>query len=291
MTDVIGHLSAEEESGATSVAAASAVTRPAGRLGFRIGLGIVGVAVFLAVFGPYIVPHDPNDQELLKRLASPSAEHWLGTDALGRDVFSRLVVAARIDLGVGVLGALFPFLLGTLVGATAAYFGSVWDLAVVRLTDLVLAFPVYVLIITLIAVGGSGITTLLIAFTAVGWVGYARVVRSTVLRVKNEDYIAAARLGGVSHVRILTLHLLPNVLRSSLTILVTDVMFVLLGLAAFSYLGLGIQPPTADWGAMIAEAQPYMQQQWWLIAAPGFMIALVGTGLMLIGERLDDRTS
>ncbi len=262
----------------------------ASRLGYHVGLGILGLAVLLAVAGPYIVPHDPYEQDLMNRLATPSFTHWLGTDALGRDVFSRLVAAARVDLGVGFLGAFLPFVVGTILGGAAAYFGSIWDVIVMRLTELVLAFPVYVLIITLIAVGGSGIQTLLIAFTAVGWVGYARVVRSVVLRVKQEDYVSAARLGGVSHGRIMILHLLPNVMRSSLTLLVTDVMFVLLALASFSYLGLGIQPPTPDWGAMIAEAQPYMQQQWWLIAAPGFMVALVGSGLMLIGERIDDRT-
>ncbi|RJQ86411.1 ABC transporter permease [Amycolatopsis panacis] len=280
----------ELSAGATAghVAVATATRRPARRLGFRIGLVIIGVAVLLAALGPYIVPYDPNAQDLLNRLASPSAAHWLGTDALGRDTLSRLVAAARVDLGVGILGALLPFIAGTVIGGIAAYFGSIWDLAVTRLVDLVLAFPVYVLIITLIAVAGSGVKSLLIAFTLVGWVGYARVVRSVVLRVKNEDYISAARLGGISHFRTLLRHLLPNVLRSSLTVLVTDVMFVLLGLASFSYLGLGIQPPTPDWGAMIAEAQPYMQQQWWLIAAPGFLIALIGSGLMLIGERLDD---
>lgn len=282
MSEMTANLSADD--------AVASTPTPASRLGYRIGLTIIGVAIVVAVLGPYVVPHDPIEQDLLNRLATPSGEHWLGTDALGRDVFSRLVAATRVDLGVGFLGALFPFLLGTILGGAAAYFGSVWDAIVMRLTDLVLAFPVYVLIITLIAVGGSGIKTLLIAFTAVGWVGYARLVRSVVLRVKNEDYIAAARLGGISHGRIMAVHLLPNVLRSSLTLLVTDVMFVLLGLASFSYLGLGIQPPTPDWGAMIAEAQPYMQQQWWLIAAPGLMIALVGSALMLIGERIDDRT-
>lgn len=272
-----------------TVEAMSSERTPVSRLGFRIGLAIVGAALFVAVFGPYIVPHDPIKQDLMNRLAAPSATHWLGTDALGRDVFSRLIAAARVDLGVGVLGAILPFTVGTIVGGIAAYFGSIWDLAVMRVTDLVLSFPVYVLIISLIAVGGTGIRTLLIAFTLVGWVGYARLVRSAVLRVKNEDYISAARLGGISHPRIMIVHLMPNVIRSSLTMLVTDVMFVLTALASFSYLGLGIQPPTPDWGAMIAEAQPYMQEQWWLIAAPGFMIALIGSGLMLIGERLDDR--
>ncbi|ANN21668.1 nickel ABC transporter permease [Amycolatopsis orientalis] len=262
---------------------------PVGRFGFRFGLAIVIAAALMAAVGPYLVPHDPNEQDLLGRLAGPSWSHWLGTDALGRDVFSRLIVAARVDLGVAFLGAFIPFIVGTVLGGVSAYFGSIWDLAVTRLVDLVLSFPLYVLIISLVAIAGGGVKPLLVVFTLVGWVGYARLIRSTVLRIKNEDYIFAARLGGVSHLRILVRHIWPNAIRSSLTLLVTDMMFVLLGLASLSYLGLGIPPPTADWGGMIADAQPYMQQQWWLIAAPGFMIGLIGAGLMLIGERLDDR--
>jgi peptide/nickel transport system permease protein len=262
---------------------------PVGHFGFRFGLAIVVGAALMAVLGPYLVPHDPNKQDLLSRLASPSSTHWLGTDALGRDVFSRLVVAARVDLGVAFLGAFIPFVVGTALGGISAYVGSIWDLAVTRLVDLVLSFPLYVLIISMVAITGGGVRPLLVVFTLVGWVGYARLVRSTVLRLKNEDYISAARLGGISHLSILVRHIWPNAIRSSLTLLVTDMMFVLLGLASLSYLGLGLPPPTADWGGMIADAQPYLQRQWWLIAAPGFMIALIGSGLMLIGERLDDR--
>ncbi|PKW15460.1 ABC transporter permease [Saccharopolyspora spinosa] len=289
MTDLRASTSAEAGGSQAIEEVVASAKMPVGRFGFRFGLAIVILAALMAIVGPYIVPHAPDEQDLLARLASPSSTHWLGTDALGRDVFSRLIVAARVDLGVAFLGALFPFILGTVVGGVAAYFGSIWDLAVTRLVDLVLSFPVYVLIISLVAIAGGGVKTLLIVFTIVGWVGYARVVRSTVLRLKNEDFIYAARLGGISHLRILVRHLCPNAIRSSLTLLVTDMMFVLLGLASLSYLGLGIPPPTADWGGMIADAQPYMQQQWWLIAAPGFMIALIGSGLMLIGERLDDR--
>jgi len=289
MTDLIVDPPAKAGRSYTSGEVVASARKPVGRFGFRFGLTIVILAALLAIVGPYIAPYNPNAQDLLVRLASPSSAHWLGTDELGRDEFSRLIVAARVDLGVAVLAALFPFILGTVVGAVSAYFGSIWDLAVTRLVDLVLSFPVYVLIISLIAIAGGGIRTLLIVFTVVDWVQYARLVRSVVLRLKNEDYISAARLGGVSHLRILVRHLWPNAMRSSLTLLVTDMMYVLLGLVSLSYLGLGIPPPTADWGGMIAGAQPYMQQQWWLIAAPGFMIALIGSGLMLIGERLDAR--
>jgi peptide/nickel transport system permease protein len=289
MTGVTGDRPAEAGGTPAIEEVVASARMPVGRFGFHCGLAIVILAALMAAVGPYVVPHDPNEQDLLGRLASPSSTHWLGTDALGRDVLSRLVVAARVDLGVAFLGAFFPFIVGTVVGGIAAYAGSIWDLAVTRLVDLVLSFPLYVLIISLVALAGGGVKPLLLVFTLVGWVGYARLVRSTVLRLKNEDYISAARLGGISHVRILVRHIWPNAIRSSLTLLVTDMMFVLIGLASLSYLGLGIPPPTADWGGMIADAQPYLQQQWWLIAAPGFMIALIGSGLMLIGERLDDR--
>ena len=267
---------------------------PAGRkrrvlAGYRISFAIVVGAVLLAIFGPYIAPHDPNAQNLLVRLQPPSSAHWLGTDDLGRDVFSRVLVAARIDVGVGILGALLPFVLGTVIGGLAAYFGSVWDLMLMRLGDLVLAFPVYVLVIALVAVEGSSVKTLLFVFTVVGWVPYARVVRAAVLQVKGFDYITAARLGGLSNARVIVRHLLPNVIFNSVTVLITNVMVVLLTLASFSYLGLGIQPPTAEWGAMIAEAQPYMQQQWWLVAAPGVMIAVIGFGFLSLGERFNER--
>lgn len=252
-------------------------------------LTIIGLAVALAIFAPLIVPHDPDAQNVLERLQSPSSAHWLGTDGLGRDVLSRLLVATRTDLTIGLLGALLPCLLGCTLGVLAGYVRGALDLIVMRLCDLVMAFPVYVLIITLVALQGAGARSILIAFTLVGWVPYARLMRDAVGRIRGEDYIAAAFLGGIASRRILVRHLLPNAFRPLLAYVVLDVMLVILTVAAFSYLGLGIQPPTAEWGAMIAEAQPYLQHQWWLTAAPGAMIAGVGLGFVLLGEVVDER--
>lgn len=273
-------------------ASSGAITRGVGgrrAVALWLPAAAVALAVILAVIGPWIAPHDPNAQDVLNRLAEPSARHWLGTDDLGRDVLSRILAAFRTDIPLGFAGAFLPFLLGTLIGSSAAYIGGVVDQLAVRLADLIIAFPVYVLAISLVTVTGFGPKTLLLAFTCVGWVPYARISRAAVLRLKKADFVAAARLGGLSHRQVLTRHVLPNSLRMSIAFLATDIMFVLLALSAFSYLGLGIQPPTADWGAMIAQAQPYMQQQWWLVAAPGLVIALVGLAFVLLGEALNDR--
>lgn len=280
---------------AIPTARAARPARPADRprLGGKAiaALTIVGIAVALAIFAPLIVPHDPNAQDVLDRLQPPSSAHWLGTDGLGRDVFSRLLVATRTDLMIGLLGALLPCLLGCTLGVLAGYVRGALELVVMRLCDLVMAFPVYVLIITLVALLGAGARSILIAFTLVGWVPYARLMRDAVGRLRGEDYVAAAFLGGISSPRILVRHVLPNAVRPLVAYVVVDVMLVILTVAAFSYLGLGIQPPTAEWGAMIAEAQPFLQNQWWLTAAPGVMIAFVGLGFVLLGEVVDERRS
>ena len=251
---------------------------------------ILGLTVLLAMLAPLIAPHDPNAQEIVRRLQPPSGTHWLGTDDLGRDVLSRLLVATRTDLVVGVLGALLPCLVGTTLGVLAGYVRGLVEALVLRLCDVVMAFPVYVLIISLVAGLGAGARSILIAFTVVGWVPYARLMRDATVRLRDEDYIAAARLGGLPSHRILVRHLLPNATRQLLAYVVVDVMLVILTVAAFSYLGLGIQPPTAEWGGMISDARPYLQEQWWLMAAPGAMIALVGLGFLLLGEVIGDRT-
>jgi peptide/nickel transport system permease protein len=252
---------------------------------------MIGLTVALAILAPLIVPHAPNEQDVLNRLSTPSARHWLGTDGLGRDVLSRLLVATRTDLVIGILGALLPGVVGCTLGALAGYLRGFLDLAVMRLCDLVMAFPVYVLIIALVALLGTGAQSILIAFTLVGWVPYARLMRDSTGRVRAEDYISAAYLGGVSAPRILVRHILPNATRPLVAYIVVDVMIVILSVAAFSYLGLGIQPPTPEWGAMIADAQPYLQNQWWLTAVPGVMIACVGMGFLLLGEVIDERRS
>lgn len=253
-----------------------------------VGAGLVGLFVAVAVLAPLLAPADPIQQDVVGRLAPPSAQHLLGTDELGRDVFSRLIHAARTDLVIGFLGAFLPLVLGTVIGAVAGYMGGWVDAAIMRISDVVQAFPVYILIIALVFVLGPGTSTILVSFTAIVWVIYARLIRDEILRVRNLDYVLAARAAGIPHHRILVLHVLPNTINQTVVYFASDILFAILALAAFSFLGLGIPPPTPEWGAMIAEAQPYLRNQWWLAVAPGLTIVTVGFGLSLLGDGLDD---
>jgi len=196
-----------------------------------------------------------------------------------------------LNVIVGIVGAVLPFLLGSLLGALAGYVGGFVDSVIGRLTELVLAFPVYVLAIALVTIMGPGPMSIVIAYTAVGWVQYARLLRVTMQRVKSEEYIDAARLGGIGHRSLVFRHMLPNAMGECLALLAMDVMVVILALSAFSYLGLGIQPPDAEWGAMIAQGQPYLRTNWWLTLAPGICITVVGLGFVLLGEHLEERRS
>jgi peptide/nickel transport system permease protein len=253
------------------------------------GFAIVGLFALLALLAPLIAPADPNHQELLQRLATPSSAHLLGTDDVGRDNLSRLLYAARVDLPVALLAVLFPFLIGMVVGCLAGYHGGIIDLVVTRVADVVQAFPVYVLILALIAVLGTGAKSIIIASTIVSWVAYARLARGEVLRVRGRDYVAAARMGGLPSRRVLTRHILPNVIAQPIVYFMSDMVALILTLSALSFLGLGIPSPTAEWGRMIADAQPYIATNAWLILPPGAAIVLLGVGFSLIADGLDDR--
>lgn len=252
-----------------------------------VGATIVAVYILIAIFAPVIAPYAPNAQSVPDALQAPSAAHPLGTDELGRDVLSRLMWAARIDLLVGFLGALLPAIVGTALGAAAGYFGGWVDALVMRTSDLVQAFPTYILMIALVFVLGPGPGSILVAFTVVAWVAYARLIRTEVLRVREADYVAAARTSGFSQGRVLWRHVFPNSVGQSLVYLPSDIVAATLGLAALSYLGLGIQPPTAEWGAMIAAGQPFIRTEWWLSTVPGLVIVVFGLGLSLIAEGVE----
>jgi peptide/nickel transport system permease protein len=275
--------------------ARAARVRP-GKLG--IGLGVVAVFVVVALLAPVIAPADPLAQNLLDRLAAPSGAHLLGTDALGRDVFSRLLYAARVDLRVGVLCALLPMLLGTTIGAIAGFYGGFVDAVVSRVVELVQSFPVLVFFLALLAaIGGSaewgpfgpGELPVIIVFAAVGWVVYARLVRSEVMRVRDLEYVQAARGAGLPRRQVLTRHVLPNDLNQTVVYVVLDVGLAILALSTLSFLGLGIPSPIPEWGTMIAESRDRFAQQWWLVVTPGLAIAVLGIGLALVGDALDDR--
>ncbi|MFM2073476.1 MAG: hypothetical protein RLZZ623_3740 [Actinomycetota bacterium] len=254
----------------------------------RIGAGIVVLFVLIAVFAPLLAPFHPLDQDPINRLASPSSTHWLGTDELGRDTFSRLLFAARVDLPLGLIGTLLPAAIGTLLGLLAGYFGRWVDAVIMRTADVVQAFPSYILVIALVVAFGQGALSIVVAFTVLAWVAYARLVRSEVVRVKTLAYIQAVETAGLPRRRILRRHVFPNVIGQTLVYLPSDIVFATLGLAAFSFLGLGIPPPTAEWGAMIAAGQPHLRDQWWLATVPGLVIVVYGLGLSLLGDALEE---
>lgn len=253
-----------------------------------IGASIVLVFILMAALAPWIAPHDPIAQDIPNRFANPGAGYLLGTDELGRDVLSRLIHAGRIDLPVGFLAAFLPMVLGTVFGLLAGYFGRWVDTIVMRTADLIQAFPIYIFLIAIVFALGSGVRSILIAFTAVAWVLYARLIRGEVLRIRNLDYMQAARGLGLSHLRIIFRHVLPNAGKQTVIYFMSDIVLAIVTLAALSYFGLGIRPPTADWGAMIADGQPFLRTQWWLAVLPGVVIVVFGTGLSLIADGLDD---
>lgn len=256
-----------------------------------VGVGIVVAFGLIAVFASVLAPYDPNLPVPTERLASPSWTHLLGTDDSGRDTFSRLLFAARVDLRIAVLGALLPALVGSALGAIAGYFGGLADTVVMRTADLIQAFPIYIFIVALVFALGPGEGSILIAFTVIAWVVYARLVRSEVLRLRNLDFIQAARGGGLSQWRILTRHVVPNASGQVITYLPSDMVVAMLTLATFSFFSLGVPPPTAEWGSMIADGTPFLRDNWWLSTAPGLMIAAAGIGFSLVGDGFDERLS
>jgi peptide/nickel transport system permease protein len=236
-----------------------------------------------------IAPYDPDAHDLRSFLQPPSLAHPFGTDNYGRDVFSRVIHGARVDLQMGIMGVVWPFLLGTLLGSLAGYFGGVADTGIMRLVDITLAFPFLVLMIAIIAVLGPGLTSFYIAMALVGWVSYARLVRAQILVLKSSEFILAARNLGYGPLRIIFRHLLPNALVPSLVFSMSDVVLVILAGSSISYLGLGVQPPTAEWGVMIAEGQNFMTTAWWITAFPGLAIVFLALGFSLLADGLGER--
>lgn len=263
--------------------------RRRGRAKLVVGGAIVGLYVLAAILAPWLRPFDPLAQDVANALQGPSAHHLLGTDELGRDVLSRLLTAARIDLPVAALATLLPCLLGTALGVVSGYVGGWFDAVVMRISDLLQAFPTYILMIVLVFSLGPGVRSLLISFTVIGWVVYARLVRSEVLRIRSSEYVLAARTAGLGPARIIVRHVLPNTVKQSVVYLTSDLVFAVTALAAFSFLGFGIQQPTPEWGSMIAAAQPYLDQQPLLTIVPGIVITVLALGFALVGDALQDR--
>jgi peptide/nickel transport system permease protein len=252
------------------------------------GATILGVLILLAALAPWIDRYPPLQQDLTNILAPPSWAHWLGTDQLGRDVWSRLLWAGRFDLATGFLVVLIPFTVGTTIGTLAGYYKGWPDTVLSRIIDVVMAFPYYVLIITLVFVVGKGIRGIFIAFALTDWVTYARTVRSSTLVVGRLGWSSAAKGGGLSDPRILSRHILPNTITQAIVYATSDIVYVILAVVTLGYLGLGIQAPNPDWGSMIFDGQPFMTTRWWLSTIPGVCVVITGIGLSLLGDGLAD---
>jgi peptide/nickel transport system permease protein len=263
---------------------------PAARLRLTAPMAVAVVILIgwlvVALAAPYIAPYDPTAVDILNMLAPPSAEHWFGTDQVGRDVFSRVVFGARIDVFLCVVGVLPPLLIGTTVGLVSGYFGGMVDTLFMRLYDLFVAFPFFVLVLAIVGVLGPGLVNFVIALALVGWVSYARLVRAEVLTIRESEYVQAAQCLGYPPAAIVTRHVLPNAFGPVIAYAVSDAVLVMLAGASFGFLGMGAQPPNAEWGVMIADGQAFVQQAWWICLFPGLAIVSLGLGFALLGDGL-----
>jgi peptide/nickel transport system permease protein len=252
------------------------------------GVVILAIILFMVIAAPLLTSYNPDTQNLNATLQGISAKHWLGTDQEGRDTFTRLLYGGRTDLQVAFLAVLFPFVLGTILGSLAGYFGGWVDIIIMRLVDIVVAFPFFVLIIALVFVLGPGQRSIYTAITLVGWVSYARIIRGEILVAKRQEYVLAAQSGGLSNLRIMARHLLPNVITQAIIYAMSDIVQDILAIVTLSYLGLGIQPPTPDWGTMISDGQNFLTTHWQLTTIPGIAVVITGLALSLIGDGLAD---
>lgn len=253
------------------------------------GLTVVVLLLVVAAFAPWLAPYDPIAQNLKLRLLPPLSEgHILGTDDFGRDILSRLIMGSRITLFIITLVAVTAPLFGMLVGTIAGYFGGWTDEILMRITDIFLAFPKLILALALVAVLGPGMENAVLAIALTSWPPYARVARAETLTVRNSDYIAAVRLQGAGAARIIWGHVMPMCLPSVIIRVTLDMAGVILIAAGLGFLGLGVQPPMPEWGAMISAGRKYLFEQWWVATMPGLAIFIVSLGFNLLGDGLRD---
>jgi peptide/nickel transport system permease protein len=278
----------------TSRSHAAWVRRYRGWLQFRtnrlamVGLITVLVMIAASLAAPLIAPQDPTAQDLAGRLAAPSAAHWLGTDELGRDLFSRVLYGGRITLGMVVAVVLLVAPVGLAVGSVAGYLGGFADRVLMRVTDVFLAFPRLVLALAFVAALKPGITSTIIAVALTAWPPYARLARADTLTVRGTDFIAAVRLTGATTARIVLRHIVPLCLTSLIVRVTLDMSGIILTAAGLGFLGMGAQPPTPEWGTMIAASRAFILDQWWVPTIPGVAIFAASLGFNLLGDGLRD---
>lgn len=252
------------------------------------GLAVVGLLVLIAIFAAPLAPYEPNDVETRLRGDSPTREHLLGNDDLGRDVLSRLIYGTRIALIVGLGATAIALTIGVSIGAAAGYFGGKVDFALSRVIDTLMAFPTLALLITLAAVVGPSLTNVIIAIGTTIWASYARIVRADVLSLRERDFVLAARASGAGSARIIVRHMLPNVLGPVVVLATLGIGSIIILESALSFLGLGIQPPDPSWGGMLSDGRAYIRNYPHIAIAPGIAIAITVLAFNLLGDGLRD---
>ena len=259
-----------------------------GALTLYTGLIMMALLVALALLAPVICRYDPLEQDLYAFLKPPGGAHLFGTDQLGRDMFSRVLYAARTDLRIMVLAEVVPFFTGLFLGMMAGYWGGWVEWLVTLATDTFIAFPYYLLVVVVAFATGAGAHGIYITFMLVGWLLYARVARGAAASLRKSEWLQSARLMGYSDMRIIWTELFPNVLPQAVVVLMTDMAGLLVIIVTLGYLGIGVTQPTPDWGTMIAEGQNFMTTAWWLSVVPGLMVVYTGVALSFIGDGLAD---
>lgn len=253
-----------------------------------VGLGLIVLITFAVVFADFIAPYGIDDQDLLARFQSPSKEHLFGTDNFGRDIFSRVLYGGRVSLAIGLFSAVFSMCVGIFLGSIAGFYAGRFDSVIMRFIDVVMAIPSMLLAISIVAALGPGVTNVVIA-VGIGMIpGYARIVRASIFSVKEQEYVEAARSIGANDMRIITRHILPNCLAPIIVNMTMSVARSILEAASLSFIGLGVQPPSPEWGAMLSAARPYIRDYWHVITFPGLAIMAIIFGLNLLGDGLRD---
>ncbi|HHY48286.1 MAG TPA: ABC transporter permease [Alphaproteobacteria bacterium] len=253
-----------------------------------LGAAIIVLLIVCAVFAPVIATHSPTAQTLSERLLPPSAEHWMGTDELGRDIWSRVIYGAQITLAIVILVAVLSAPVGLVLGAVAGYFGGWIDRALMGLTDIFLSMPKLILALAFVAALGPGIENAIIAIAIASWPVYARIARAEALVIRRSEFIAAVELQGASAWRVIFRHVLPLCTSSMIIRVTLDMAGIILTAAGLGFIGLGAQPPLPEWGAMISRGRSFILEQWWVATMPGFAIILVSLGFCFLGDGLRD---
>ncbi len=254
-----------------------------------IGLVLLLVLIVVAYVVPAVFRIDTSEINFDSALQGPNLQYLFGTDDLGRQVLWRAIEALKTDLEIVAVCVLIPFLTGSLIGLLSGYLGGWFDTLVMRIVDIVWAFPFYVLVIAIVGSLGPSTQNMYLAFTLVVWVSFARIVRGEVLLVKTTEYVQSVRVMGYSHLRILFLHILPNVITPAIVFMMADVVLTILAVTSLGFLGLGIQPPTPELGVMISEGRNYIFDAWWMSVFPGVMIIYIGVTFSLLGDGIDNQ--